>query len=256
MTDCWQALDEELAAWHEAGREASFWLRDDDAVADTPALRRLIEIGDRTGAPIALAVIPKDAGEDLAHAVAASDGVWVMQHGWCHANHATPSEKKFELGDHRPTQVVGEELQRGDERLSGLFGGRYAKVLAPPWNRIGPNVAAHLGLWGYAGLSVFGPRTRSLRPNGVRCANTHIDIIDWKGTRGFRGDEAVVGQALEHLQARRSGEVDPGEPSGLITHHLVHDDDCWAFIERFIDRTRQSPSVRWMSLPDVFGLAE
>lgn len=254
MTDSWQALDEELAAWREAGREATFWLRDDDAVADTPALRRLVEVGERVSVPIALAVIPKDADEDLVRVVETSDGLWVMQHGWCHANHAPPSEKKFELGDHRPTQVVGDELQRGDELLSNLFGERYKKVLAPPWNRIGSNVAAHLGLWDYEGLSVFGPRKRSIRPNGVRCANTHIDIIDWKGTRGFRGDDAVIGQALEHLRARRSGTVDPDEPSGLITHHLVHDEASWTFIEAFLARTKRSPGVRWLSLADVFGL--
>ena len=254
MSDPWQALDEELAAWRADGREATFWLRDDDAVADTAALRRLFDIGQAASVPVALAVIPKDAGEDLARAVDGYESVSVIQHGWCHANHAPPTEKKFELGDHRPTEVVGEELRRGDERLSQLFGQRYRKVLAPPWNRIGPNVTAHLGLWGYAGLSVFGPRKRSVRPNGVWCANTHIDIIDWKGTRGFRGDDAVIGQAVGHLKARRTGSADPEEPSGLITHHLVHDEASWAFIGSFLARTKRSPATRWLALPEVFGL--
>ncbi len=36
-----RALREELDRWDEAGLSAAFWLRDDDAVADTAALRRL-----------------------------------------------------------------------------------------------------------------------------------------------------------------------------------------------------------------------
>lgn len=254
MSDLWRQLDRELDAWQAAGLKATFWLRDDDAQTDTPALRRLLETGRDAGAPISLAVIPRDADAALADAVSAFDDVHVLQHGWCHANHAGAGEKKFELGDHRPLAVVGDELDRGDRRLRALFGNRYYKILAPPWNRIGTETASALQGWGYRGLSAFGPRGSTVAAPGVTCINTHIDIIDWKGTRGYRGDGAVIAQALSRLCARREGREDREEPTGLITHHLVHDEGCWQFIAAFINRTRRHPAAHWLTLPETFGL--
>ena len=253
MSDPWAKLDEELEAWEAAALEASFWLRDDDAVTDSPALRRLLDVGGSTRMPICLAVIPRDADEDLACTVGDFDDAGVMQHGWCHANHAPREEKKFELGDHRPQDVIAAELDMGDVRLWSLFGARYVKVLAPPWNRIGTHTAANLAGLGYRGLSVFGPRHKSVAAEGLVRVNTHVDIIDWKGTRGFRGEEAAIEQAVAHLRARRGEEADRDEPTGLITHHLVHDEECWGFIEAFAERTHRFGCARWLGLTEIFG---
>lgn len=253
MSDPWAELDAELTAWGRTGKTATFWLRDDDAIADTAALRRLFDIAQRSDVPVCLAVIPKGAGEDLARAVHDSANAGVIQHGWCHANHAGPEEKKFELGDHRPPDVIGEELARGARRLKTLFGPRYTSVLAPPWNRIGAGVAGNLAGWGYRGLSVFGPRNTTVAAPGLKRVNTHVDIIDWKGSRGFRGTDAAVAQAVAHLKARREGAVDADEPTGLITHHLVHDERCWAFIEAFCRATGRHAHARWLSVFEAFG---
>ena len=250
MSDPWDDLARELDKWAGLGLEATFWLRDDDAETRTPALDRLL--GD-AGAPVVLAVIPRDAGEALAEAVLAAEAVGVMQHGWCHANHAGPDEKKMELGDHRPSDVIGDELARGDNRLRALFGERYLKALAPPWNRIGADTASRLAGWGYVGLSTFGPRGKAMTAPGLVCVNTHIDIIDWRGTRGFRGDRDVIDQAISHLRGRREGDADSDEPSGLITHHLVHDEGCWGFIEKFVRVTGDHPAVRWLTLHETFA---
>ena len=40
----WAVLEAELDLWQAAGRTASFWWRDDDAVAATPALSRLLAL--------------------------------------------------------------------------------------------------------------------------------------------------------------------------------------------------------------------
>ena len=44
----WDALARELDAWGEAGAVATLWWRDDDAVADTPTLRRLLSLAAAT----------------------------------------------------------------------------------------------------------------------------------------------------------------------------------------------------------------
>jgi peptidoglycan/xylan/chitin deacetylase (PgdA/CDA1 family) len=252
MTATWDELDRELDAWADAGRVATVWVRDDDAVAATPALDRLLDACARHDLPIALAVIPHGADETLGATVAGRRGVHVLQHGWRHENHAGPGEKKMELGDHRGLEPVREDLAAGRRRLQHLFGARFLPVVAPPWNRIGAEVAASLHAWGYQGLSLFTPRDRTIAAPGLIRVNTHVDIIDWKGTRGFRGDAAAVAQAVAHLKARRLAEVDADEPTGLITHHLVHDAGCRAFIDCFLERLARHPAVRWPAADEIF----
>ena len=47
----WEDLDHELDAWWTDGRDATFWRRDDDAGAATPALERPIGIAGDAGGP-------------------------------------------------------------------------------------------------------------------------------------------------------------------------------------------------------------
>ena len=52
----WSGFFDELNRWQEAGRVATLWWRDDDAVAPSRALERLVSVAGRI--PLALAVIP------------------------------------------------------------------------------------------------------------------------------------------------------------------------------------------------------
>ena len=58
----WAAFRAELDHWQEAGRNASFWWRDDDAETPSPALDQLLALRASRGLPLALAVIPAGAG--------------------------------------------------------------------------------------------------------------------------------------------------------------------------------------------------
>src|SRR5690242_106575 len=119
----WEDLRRELDAWGETGAAARFWWRDDDAVAATAPLDRLLGLAD--GLPLALAVIPAQLETSLAAAVARDPGVAILQHGWSHANHAPPGAKKIELGADRPAREVVRELREGLRRLAGQFGDRF-----------------------------------------------------------------------------------------------------------------------------------
>src|SRR3954465_3355363 len=80
----WAELEAELDCWGEAGWAAPLWWRDDDAVAATPELAKLLRIAG--GRPVALAVIPALATAGVAAALAGVPAASVLQHGWCHAN--------------------------------------------------------------------------------------------------------------------------------------------------------------------------
>ena len=71
--------------------------------------------------------------------------------------------------------------------------------------------------------------------------------------RHFLGIEDCLRLAVGHLAARREGRVDPSEPTGLLTHHLVHDEDAWSFLSAFLQRTKRHEAVHWMDARQLFG---
>lgn len=252
LTD-WTALSRELDRWAADGLRATFWWRDDDARAPGPALDALLESAATENAPLALAVIPADADPALNERVAGLPNLAILQHGYAHQNHAPASEKKQELGPHRPFPSVIGELATGQARLERIFGSRFLPILVPPWNRIAPALVPMLPAFGYRGLSVYQPRARREAAPGLIQANAHIDIVDWAGERGFVGEEAALGMAIGHLAARRAGHADAREPTGLLTHHLVHDSACRAFLDRFLAAVATHPAAEWLEAGAVFA---
>ncbi len=246
----WGDLTDELDRWAAAGRVAGFWWRDDDAVACTTPLDRLTGTADEHGAPVALAIIPAQAASDLLARGDWPPGTAVLQHGLRHENHAPASEKKAEFGDHRSSEIMMDEIQDGRRILAPLD--HTLAVFVPPWNRICARLIPLLPMLGMHGLSTFGPRETDCPPDKLNVVNTHVDPIDWRGSRGYAGDQAVLKQAVGHLSLRRTGGVDPVEPTGLLTHHLVHDEDVWRFLGRFLKTVADHPAARWMSAREVF----
>ena len=246
--DPWDTLDRELALWTAAGQVATLWWRDDDAVAPSAALDRLLALA-AGRASVALAVVPEPAGEPLARRLATAPLVRVLQHGWAHRNHRPPGARSAELGADRPLAAVTAELARGREHLASLLGARFLPVLVPPWNRIDPTIVEALPALGFRGLSCFGPRAVGLRST----VNTHVDPIAWRADRGFVGEAKALGELARHLAERRAGAVDADEPTGLLTHHLVHDAALWRFLDRLLARTTAHPAVRWLDARAVFA---
>lgn len=251
MSD-WEILETELNAWKSENRIATLWWRDDDAAEVTPALERLLRIGKDTGTPIALAVIPDLARPELAAVLNGESGISVLQHGYRHQNHEPIGTKANELGSARDGAAVLAELKTGYERLSGFE--RRLPVLTPPWNRIDPALLPHLPGLGFAGISTFGPRRAAEAAPGLVQVNTHVDVIKWRQERRFLGVAASLAECAEHLRARRMGAIDPEEPTGLLTHHLVHDESCWAFLEEFAGAAREHPAARWLDPAKAFGV--
>jgi hypothetical protein len=249
----WADLERELDAWGAAGLSATFWWRDDDAGTDAPTLIRLLALASRLRVPLALAAIPAKLAPAAAERLRNRSGISVLQHGWSHDNRALPGEKKAEFAANLPLDAALSALAAGQARLSGQVGARALRVLVPPWNRIDPALIAHLSTLGFKGLSTYGARRERLPADSVVQANCHCDPIDWHGTRGFLGLASVLEVALAHLEARRLNQVDATEPSGLLTHHLAHDEPTWSFLEQFLARTKAHPAVRWLDAEAVFA---
>jgi hypothetical protein len=247
-----QALDDEVARWRDAGREAQLWWRDDDAADATAELDRLISLQAETAVPLALAVVPARATPTLAERLAAAPAIDVLQHGYAHANHALPPDKKCELGPHRPAMLVLGELGTGRMALERLFATRALPVLVPPWNRIAPALVPALPEIGFTGLSTFATRRRAEPVRGLRQINTHVDIIDWKARR-FVGREMAVASLVEALRYSRSAT---SEPIGLLSHHLAMDEGAWDFLRSLLGKAIMLPGVKLCSARDLFASRE
>lgn len=247
----WHALEAELDRWATAGMSATMWWRDDDAIAPSPELERLLSLGEES-LPIALAVIPADATESLAARLAGSSRIAVLQHGYAHANHRRAGERAAEFGGDRPRADERADLARGSERLYRLFGAQLLPVLVPPWNRLDEGLVPTLHDLGFTGLSTFGPRG-SRDVAGLVRVNAHLDPVAWRRDRRFIGEEAALTRLVRHLADRRGGLVDATEPTGILTHHRVHAADLWMFLRRLADRLSRHDAVRWMAPGALFA---
>ncbi|HZE60334.1 MAG TPA: hypothetical protein VE085_07235 [Burkholderiales bacterium] len=243
----WSDLDRELACWRDAGHVADFWWRDDDAATLSTPLARLLELAEQSGVPLALAVVPLEAAPELFNGLRAS----VLMHGTDHRNRARPGEKKTEFAAHEADEEAIERLSVARKTLLEHAGAQFLPVLAPPWNRFKRALTARLPDAGLHGLSGYGPRESAEAAPGVCQVNSHVDIIDWRGTRGFVGEEAALRAVVEHLAARRGGESDSAEPTGWLTHHAVHEAAAWQFLERLFERTRKH-GARWRDPAELF----
>ncbi|MEE9209028.1 MAG: hypothetical protein V3U23_01150 [Kiloniellales bacterium] len=250
----WRNLSEELDAWAAAGRVATLWWRDDDAVEPGPALARLLALASARDLPLGLAVIPARASEALAEWLKTDPArATLLQHGYAHRSHAADSEKKAELGAQRPANVVLEELARGWGRMTALFGETWAPILVPPWNRIAERLVPELAGLGFRGLSTLGPRAAAEPAPGLVQVNTHLDIMHWPPPRGFLGEAESLEFLVAQLRARRRGEADAAEPTGLLTHHAAHDAAAWAFLEALLDRLAGHPAARFVGAGEAFA---
>jgi hypothetical protein len=253
VNHAWQLFADELAKWHDGGRVAEFWWRDDDAARPAPALARLCTISARAAVPLALAVVPLGADASLLDDMGGS--VSVIQHGTDHRNRAGAGEKKTEFPAAESPRTAAARLASARAALAAWAQARFVPALAPPWNRLPAGLVPELAAAGFRGLSGYGARAKAVPAPGLVQVNTHVDLIAWHAGRGFAGEEAALGAATGHLAAKREGRADAGEATGWLSHHAVHDEAAWTFLERLFETARVSPSLRWRSAQELFHVS-
>ena len=223
--DPFAPLESELNAWASAGLTARFWLRDDDARTDTPALRRLLALARACQVNVAVAVVPDRADRALVDILATAPCT-VWQHGWNHDFHIDG-----EFGDARPLDEMIEDALKGQRMLNQLFGhGKWQPVFVPPNHMLSLAFKARLTTLGYVGVSAGIPLTAPL--NGIAEVNAELDVMDWSA--GQILGAAALGQALvDELGKRRRGVV-ANDAVGILTHHLAFDESAWNGLSRLL----------------------
>ncbi|MGV6849778.1 MAG: polysaccharide deacetylase family protein [Marinibacterium sp.] len=248
--DIWRPLDAELARL-TTDTPLPLWWRDDDADTETPALHRLLKLSDQIGLPVHLAIIPGPFDAGFAAALCADTRLIPVVHGWSHTNHAPDGTRKAEFGAHRPLPAMLDDITQGRERLAGLLGDRLAPMFVPPWNRISPHMLPHLARAGFTMISTYGPRGATEASPGLEQINTHVDPIDWRGSRSAVDPGHLIADLAAHLADRRNGRADPNEPLGILTHHLVHDPAIWSLTDQLLTRLCRAPVRIWTAREDA-----
>ncbi len=238
----WQPLIIELDLWAAEGKSATFWWRDDDAIAPTLALDSMLDLVERYTIPLGLAVIPARLTSELAPHLRSAALVDVLQHGYRHHNHSIPGERAAEFGPQRPLDQRLREIADGQNIMQQFHSA--APIFVPPWNRYDPDLAVGLKDIGINVVSAFGA-ARQL-PDGIVECNCHCDIISWRTNRGFAGIEKSVNKLVQHLSCRRTGLTPINQPTGVLTHHLDHDAGCWKFLDDLFKITSAQSATAWL----------
>ncbi|MEM6565353.1 MAG: polysaccharide deacetylase family protein, partial [Pseudomonadota bacterium] len=237
----WSPLRHALYGYRRDGLSLPIWWRDDDAIAPTPALDRLLQVSTNVELPVHLAVIPDHAETALARHISGVQAFVPIVHGWRHENHAPHNAKKSEFGVFRATGRS--ELAWALETMRALFGAKVLAFFVPPWNRLDAAYLPTLNELGYKGFSTYGARLSARSAASLVQINTHFDPIDWRGTRGLIEHDVLIAGIVKLLEERRIRATDPEEPLGFLTHHLVHDERLWTFAERLLQELLEGGAV-------------
>lgn len=230
----------------QAEAPIAFWWRDDDAGRAHPRLEQLLALAEELDCPLALAVVPGWLEPAARDAILACPQATVLAHGWRHANHAAPETRKIELGGTIDRALLRQQLLDGRAVLEAAFGARFLPVQVPPWNRMAADMPALLPGLGFVGVSSWAG-TDLPEIAGLRRRDVMVNPIA-AGTDPVRLDPAQLVRQIEASLARS-----PAEPIGLMTHHLVFDEDAFLVWRRLMMLLRGHANSRLLTAATVFG---
>lgn len=227
------------------------WWRDDDAIEDTVALRRLLAIKQRWNVPLALAVVPAKAQTSLARLTESLD-LDVLVHGFAHENRANPDARKAEFHEGRTESEMRRELRAAIDVLTRTMP-QTLPVFVPPWNRFPHALMEGLRDAGFAGFSASGLEANWPAPAGLTVANAHIDVLDWRAGAAAKPLAHLV-EELDTMVASHQGA--PDRPIGLLTHHLQMPDAAFSNLDRLFHCIATTPALSWTRARSIFPRAK
>jgi hypothetical protein len=245
-TPRYEELRAELDTWLAEGLTSAFWLRDDDAVADTPQLHQLLAITKIVQAQIAVAVIPKRVEASLPELlVGARCTVW--QHGWAHCFHTGG-----EFGEGRPFKHMIEDSIAGAQAMDNLFGpDQWQRVFVPPNHMLALQFKARIHQLNYIGVSAGHPLTPPLP--GILEMNAEIDVMDWYAGK-ILPESRLCHEVVKQLQDRRLKRVPTKTPIGILTHHLALDVEGWQALSNLMELVQSHPAAKFTNADKLFDL--
>jgi len=159
-----------------------------------------------------------------------------------------PGGPSGELTSGRDVAQVVHELSAGHSKLAAMFPERFMPVMVPPHNHLAQRLVESVTDAKFSFVSIDGDFAGFAIPS----RNVHVDVIDWQRNHAATLAQ-VVRSAIAALRLRRYGLVKVDTPIGLMTHHLVHDDEIWSLTTSFLSFLKQHPNVRFPEMNEIFS---
>jgi hypothetical protein len=208
----WNEFASEISRWRDAGTSIEFWWRDDDATQPTSALERLLHLA--IGSKYRLrwrSFRHRPTRRCLPLLPAEAD---VLQHGADHSNRAASGEKKSEYPASEAMDVALARLADADSAWASSRGALTRRARSP----VEPNCRAASAapcVLRVSGTEPLRCTQQSAGGPGVTQINTHVDIIDWKGSRGFVGvEQALSRRPGTWLHGAKAARMRTSRPDG------------------------------------------
>jgi hypothetical protein len=259
-------LVRELDRWQANELIANFWWRDDDAQFDDDAFKRLIDLAGTESLPLVLAVSPMLMTDRFVARLNGLPGVLVAAHGYRHINHATAS-LKGEFGPDRPLEVMRGEIEELAGEFAARFPDRGIAMFVPPWHGLDSRLISDLERVGFKVLSMFESRVsrgleraaaqlraigsafprRSIKPRrgSIERLDCSVSLLKYEGPN-ITANPCCLEKVLRALSARRLGFLPVEQPIGILTHHLLHDEDAWTYLSQILMVTAHHPATRYL----------
>ena len=249
----WADLVAELDRWGEAGRVATLWWRDDDAVAATPQLATLLRVAGGSAGCAGGDPGPRDRG------FGRCPGRRARRPGCCSTAGVTRTMrqgKKSEYPSGLSASVVAAEIAAGTglpRRAVRVTRAAGVRAAVEP-HRAGAARRSRRSRDRGPLDDRLANKTRAVRPPcrpGLALIDVHVDLTDWKGGRRFIGAAAALGALVAWLRRAGSAMRPPAGPIGILTHHLIMDRETAAFVEALLRAVAGHRAARWVDIAEM-----
>lgn len=222
------------------------FFRDDDAGWDDPRLLALLDVFERSGVELDVAVIPMELRAPLVRELrdrARSAGVRLHQHGYAHINHE-PNGRKYEFGPSRDVRDQAVDIANGQQRMRDAFDDLVDPIFTPPWNRCTSDTGAVLPALGLTVISCDSTASPQ-RQAGL----TEVPItVDWFGhDKGVRWTRADVGHRI-------AAGLCADAALGVMLHHAITDEAERTAVSDLVELLAGHPRARTTTIRDAAGL--
>ncbi len=237
-------------ALEEKGETVKIFFRNDDAGIFNARLFKLMNLFEKFGLPLDIAVIPSEVSTALAEELilrlnSKPNLFAIHQHGLAHINHESEG-RKCEFGKARNASQQFYDIAAGYQILEDFFGNLPRPIFTPPWNRCTKETGKSLNKLGFKVLSRESA-AESLSIDGLE----EIPVsVDWFAKRqGVPLSREEIGEVMS--KAIRENNI-----VGIMLHHALMDETERCFLSELLELFSYCPAAECSPMWNLYQFGQ